>query len=100
MASFDHTAIDEVIHGRLRLGVMAYLSSAGEAPFLDLKARVNATDGNLSAQLGKLEEAGYVLILKSFQGKKPLTIVRLTEAGRAAWLAYLARMRALLDAAE
>lgn len=100
MAAFDHTAIDEVIHGRLRLGVMAYLSTAGASSFLELKQRVNATDGNLSGQLSKLEEAGYVVIEKSFQGKKPVTTVRLSDAGREAWIAYLGRMRALLDAAE
>lgn len=100
MAAFDHTAIDDVIHGRLRLGVMAYLSTAGEASFGDLKVRVNATDGNLSAQLSKLEEAGYVAIAKSFVGKKPHTAVRLTEAGRGAWIAYLDRMKALLNGGD
>ena len=57
MSAFDHTALDDVIHGRLRLGVMAYLSTVSPAPFLELKAKVNATDGNLSTHLAKLEEA-------------------------------------------
>ena len=57
MTSFDHTELDDVIHGRLRLGVMAYLSTASPATFLELKAKVNATDGNLSAHLSKLEDA-------------------------------------------
>lgn len=100
MSAFDHTALDDVIHGRLRLGVMAYLASVTAASFADLKAKVNATDGNLSSHLAKLEEAGYVRIAKSFQGKKPLTQISLTTRGRKAWLDYLDRLRGLLDAAE
>jgi DNA-binding MarR family transcriptional regulator len=100
MTSFDHTELDDVIHGRLRLGVMAYLSTASPATFLELKAKVNATDGNLSAHLSKLEEAGYVRIEKQFEGKKPVTRVHLTDAGRDAWIAYLDKLRAMLNAAE
>lgn len=100
MTAFDHTELDDVIHGRLRLGVMAYLSTASPATFLELKAKVNATDGNLSAHLSKLEEAGYVRIEKQFEGKKPVTRVHLTDAGREAWIAYLDRLKALLNAAE
>ena len=100
MTAFDHTELDDVIHGRLRLGVMAYLSTASPATFLELKAKVNATDGNLSAHLSKLEEAGYVRIQKQFDGKKPVTRAHLTDAGREAWIAYLDRLRAMLSAAE
>lgn len=97
---FDHTDIDDVIHGRLRLGVMAYLSTASPASFVELRAKVNATDGNLSAHLQKLEDAGYVRIEKSFKGKKPHTDVHLTDKGRDAWIGYLARLQALLGAAR
>jgi DNA-binding MarR family transcriptional regulator len=100
VSSFDHTAIDDVIHGRLRLGIMAYLSAVSPAPFVELRAKVNATDGNLSAQLSKLEEAGYVRIDKSFVGKKPRTNVHLTAKGRKAWIDYLGRLQALISAAE
>ena len=100
MTAFDHTELDDVIHGRLRLGVMAYLSTASPATFLELKAKVNATDGNLSAHLSKLEEASYVRIQKQFEGKKPVTRAHLTDAGREAWIAYLDRLRAMLSAAE
>lgn len=93
---FDIGGIDEVIHGRLRLGVMAYLSTAGVADFNELKARLQATDGNLSVHLRKLEEAGYVAIDKSFVGKKPLTRVGLTDAGRAAFIRYLDAMAKLV----
>lgn len=100
MSAFDHTGLDDAIHGRLRLGIMAYLSTASPATFLELRAKVNATDGNLSAHLAKLEASGYVAIEKTFEGRKPVTRVALTEPGRAAWIAYLSRLRGLLDAAE
>lgn len=93
---FDIERIDEVIHGRLRLGVMAYLSTAESADFNELKARLQATDGNLSAHLRKLEDAGYVAIEKTFVGKKPLTRVIITDAGRAAFVAYLDAMARLV----
>jgi DNA-binding MarR family transcriptional regulator len=100
LSKYDHTGIDDVIHGRLRLGIMAYLSTVSPVPFVELKAKVNATDGNLSTHLSKLEDAGYVRIEKTFRGKKPLTLVHLTKQGRSAWIAYLNRLHALLNAAE
>ena len=90
--AFDIGRIDEVIHGRLRLGVMAYLSGVGTADFNELKARLQATDGNLSVHLRKLEEAGFVEIAKSFQGRKPLTRATMTDAGRDAFVIYLDAM--------
>jgi DNA-binding MarR family transcriptional regulator len=98
MSEFDHSRLDDVIHGRLRLGVMAYLSTVSPASFLELKAKVNATDGNLSTHLTKLEAAGYVRIEKLFNGKKPATRVYLTEPGREAWIAYLGRLQSLIAA--
>lgn len=100
MSRFDHTAIDDVIHGRLRLGIMAYLSTVSPAAFNELKARVNTTDGNLSTHLGKLEEAGYIRIEKKFVDRKPRTSVHLTPKGRRAWVDYLAKLQALISAAE
>ncbi len=97
---FDHNDIDDVIHGRLRLGVMAYLSAASPAVFGELRDRVGTTDGNLSTHLKKLEEAGYVKQEKRFVGKKPQTRIFLTEKGRKAWLAWIARMEAIMKAAE
>jgi DNA-binding MarR family transcriptional regulator len=96
MDDFNIDAIDDVIHGRLRLGVMAYLSTAGAADFPLLKAKLQATDGNLSVQLRKLEEAGYVAIGKAFVGKKPQTTVTLTAEGRKAYIAYLDAMKKLI----
>lgn len=93
---FDINRIDEVIHGRIRLGVMAYLSGADAADFNELKQKLQTTDGNLSVHLRKLEDAGFVAIDKSFQGRKPLTRARMTEAGRTAFIAYLDAMQGLV----
>ena len=95
---FDISRIDDVIHGRFRLGIMAYLSGAETADFNTLKTRLQTTDGNLSVHLRKLEEAGFVAVTKSFIGRKPLTQARLTEDGRAAFVAYLDAMAGLLPA--
>jgi DNA-binding HxlR family transcriptional regulator len=96
MTGFDIQNIDEVIHGRLRLGIMAFLSTAETADFNELKARLAASDGNLSVQLRKLEEAGYVAIAKSFVARKPLTRVMLTDKGRDAFVAYLDAIEKLI----
>jgi DNA-binding MarR family transcriptional regulator len=89
MPGFDVDTIDEVIHGRVRLGIMAYLADAEVADFNELKAALKLTQGNLSIHLRKLEEAGYIEIDKSFLGRRPLTRARLTPKGRAAFRAYL-----------
>jgi DNA-binding HxlR family transcriptional regulator len=94
---FNVETLDEVIHGRLRLGVMAYLSTAGMADFNTLKAKVCATDGNLSAHLRKLEEAGYIRIAKRFHDRKPLTEAILTPVGRQAFVRYLDAIGRLID---
>ena len=92
---FDINRIDEVIHGRIRLGIMAYLAGAERADFNTLKARLQTTDGNLSVHLRKLEDAGFVTVTKSFQGRKTLTEAVMTEAGRDAFVAYLDAMAGL-----
>ncbi len=93
---FDINRIDDVIHGRIRLGIMAYLAGAQQADFGALKAKLQTTDGNLSVHLRKLEEAGFVVVNKRFQGRKPLTEAAMTEAGRTAFVAYLDAMAGLM----
>ncbi|HWE47858.1 MAG TPA: transcriptional regulator [Caulobacteraceae bacterium] len=93
---FDIEDIDEVIHGRVRLGIMAYLSSVDTADFNELRAKLQATDGNLSVHLRKLEDAGYVAIDKSFVNRKPHTRVTLTNPGRTAFVKYLDAMSRLV----
>ena len=93
---FDASGLDEVIHGKLRLGLMAYLSSVESASFNELKDKTGASDGNLSVHLRKLEGADYVRIEKQFVDRKPHTRASLTSGGRKAWQAYLAHIRTLL----
>lgn len=100
MSPFDADKLDEVIHGKLRLAVMAYLASVEHATFAELKERTGASDGNLSVHLRKLEEAGYVAIDKRFVARKPQTRASLTTAGRTAWIGYLDQLRALIDSVE
>jgi len=97
---FDHSRIDDVIHGRIRLGVVAYLSAVESALFGELRDQVGATDGNLSAHLRKLEDAGYVRAEKSFVNRKPQTRLSLTPDGREAWRIWLDRIDALTSAAR
>ena len=89
MGLADLGRIDEVIHGRMRLGIMVYLSDVDVADFTELKTVLEATQGNLSVHLKKLEEAGYVAIDKSFVNNKPLTRVSITPEGRRAFADYL-----------
>ena len=93
---FDIDQIDDVIHGRIRLGIMALLAGAEAANFNEIKARLQTTDGNLSVHLRKLEEAGFVAVEKSFVGRKPQTRARMTQAGRTAFVAYLDAMAGLV----
>jgi DNA-binding MarR family transcriptional regulator len=92
----DLGRIDEVIHGRMRLGIMVYLADAETADFTELKTVLEATQGNLSVHLKKLEEAGYVSISKSFKDNKPLTRASITPAGRKAFAAYLDALGGLI----
>jgi DNA-binding MarR family transcriptional regulator len=94
---FDIAKIDDVIHGRMRLGIVAYLANAEVADFNELKAALQATQGNLSVHLRKLEDAGYITIEKSFLGRKPLTRARITPAGLAAFRRWLDTIGALVD---
>ncbi|QNL20138.1 transcriptional regulator [Hyphobacterium sp. CCMP332] len=97
-AEFNAAALDEVIHGKLRLGIMAYLSSVSTASFTELKEKTGASDGNLSVHMRKLEEAGYVAVDKRFVKRRPRTTLALTPAGRKAWITYLDELRRLTGA--
>ncbi len=97
MAAFDVNRLDDAIHGRMRLGIMAYLADAEAADFNELKDLLDATQGNLSVHLRKLEEAGYIEIVKSFQGRKPLTRAHITTAGRKAFADYLETLAKLVE---
>ncbi len=91
--------ISDIIHGRLRLGVMAFLANAEAASFTELKTALSVTSGNLSIQMRKLEEAGYIKIDKSIVGRKPLTTIRMTAAGRKAFATYIEALSDVLGGA-
>lgn len=91
--------LNPVIHGKLRLALLALLAGVDEAQFTWLRARTGSTDGNLSAQLTKLEEAGYVSVKKRFVQRKPQTLYRMTDAGRTALTEYVRALRQLLGKA-
>ena len=88
--------LNPVIHGKLRLALLSLLSGVDEAEFTWLRARTGSTDGNLGAQLMKLEEAGYVTVEKRFVLRKPQTLYRMTESGRAALTEYVQALKQLL----
>ena len=90
-------AIDAVIHERVRLAIVSALAVAPEMSFNELKTTLSLTDGNLSAHSRTLEDAGYIEIRKTFQGRKPLTTMRLTRKGRAAFQRYLATLRQIIE---
>lgn len=89
--------IDRIIHEPARLLIMANLSVVEEADFNFLMSQTELTWGNLSSHLSKLEAAGYVAIEKSFVGKRPYTLVRLTDEGESAFLDYRTRMAGLFN---
>ncbi|WP_306253101.1 transcriptional regulator [Parvularcula sp. IMCC14364] len=95
--TYDYREIDDLIHGRVRLALMAFLSGAGTAEFTDLRKRIGVTDGNLSIHIRKLEDAGYIDVEKRFKERRPQTLCHLTEKGRAAWIDYIAQMESLLS---
>jgi DNA-binding PadR family transcriptional regulator len=91
--------LNPVVHGKLRLALLTLLTGVEEAEFTWLREKTGATDGNLGAQLLKLEEAGYVAVEKKFVERKPQSLYRMTDSGRAALSEYVQALRQLLGAA-
>lgn len=89
---------DRLIHQPSRLIIMAVLSSVESADFNFLLRETGLSKGNLSSHLSRLEDAGYVRIVKSFRGRQPQTICQITPAGEAAFADYCQRLRRALDA--
>jgi len=99
MTDFDHNAIDDVLQGRVRLAIVAFLAGAGCSDFTTIRDAIKTTDGNASVHLRKLEEAEYVAMEKKFVGRKPQTTYVLTDKGRQALLDYVSHLEALLPPA-
>ncbi|MBK6772960.1 MAG: transcriptional regulator [Ignavibacteria bacterium] len=94
--NYDYQQIDDVIHSRIRTTVMAVLVSVEEAEFNYLKEKVNATDGNLSVHLKKLEEAGYVSVKKVFIERKPVSKYKITSKGFKAFENYIKKLENII----
>lgn len=91
------TTLDRLIHEPARLLIVTILASVASADFLFLQRETGLTKGNLSAHLSKLEGAGYVQIEKTFKGKFPLTVCKLTSAGQKALKAYRQQLNNFME---
>ena len=88
--------LDPLLHSELRLAVMSILLGVEEADFVFLKAQTGATSGNLSVQIDKLQQAGYIEVSKGFKGKMPQTLCRITDRGRDAFAAYVEALKSYI----
>lgn len=89
--------LNPILHSQLRLAVMSILMNVEEADFVFLKEKTDSTAGNLSVQLDKLSAAGYIEVEKTFAGKKPRTVCRISDAGRQAFEEYVESLREYLN---
>lgn len=94
MKSF--AALDPVLEHRMRLAIAVLLARDGEVSFAAFKRQLQATDGNLGAQLRRLEDAGYLLLRRAFAERKPVTWYRLSAAGRRALDTHLQALRSMI----
>lgn len=90
-------SFDKLIHERIRLGIVSALAASPTLTFTDLKKLLATSDGNLSVHARKLEDAGYIEMVKSFEGRTPKTEFKLLEAGREALRAYLDQMEQIIN---
>lgn len=100
MAEPLHDKIDEVIHQRVRLGIVSSLAGVESLEFAQLKELLGLTDGNLATHARVLEEAGYLAVEKQFKGRKPQTIYRLTDRGRQSFAEYVEYLGKILQKKE
>lgn len=92
----DFKELDPILHSQLRLAVMSLLISVKEAEFSFLKEKTNATSGNLSVQISKLKEAGYIEITKQFNNNYPQTICKITAKGVLAFENYVKALQSYM----
>lgn len=97
MSNNKYRELNPIIHSRVRLAVLSILISVKDADFNYLKNTINTTDGNLSVNLRKLEQVGYISVKKSFRGKKPLTTCSITKKGRKAFSEYAKALESYID---
>lgn len=89
--------LDPILHSQLRLAVMSLLISVKEAEFIFLKEKTNATSGNLSVQINKLKEAGYIEVKKQFSNNYPQTICKITKTGIEAFEIYVKALQTYMN---
>ncbi|HAD13306.1 MAG TPA: transcriptional regulator [Saprospirales bacterium] len=92
--------LDPLLLSQLRLSILSYLMVAREAEFNILKDKTGATSGNLSVQVGKLQDAGYIAVEKTYKNNYPLTICRITPQGIAAFEGFYRNLKGYFDANE
>lgn len=92
--------LDRLIHERMRLGIVSALAASESLTFLELRKLLDASDGNLSVHARRLEEAGYVACTKTFEGRVPKTVYRLTAEGCRAFERYLGHLEAVIEHAR
>ena len=92
--------LDPLLHSELRLAVISLLVSSEEAEFPYIKEQTGATAGNLSVQVDKLSAAGYIEVEKTFKGKRPCTICRITDKGRQAFKTYIEALKSYLEVSK
>lgn len=88
--------LDPLLHSELRLAVMSLLLSVEEADFVYIKQQTGATSGNLSIQIDKLQQAGYIDVTKSFEGKRPKTTCKITSQGIKAFEKYVEALKSYI----
>lgn len=85
--------LDPLLHSQLRLAIMSILVGSDEADFVFIREKTGSTAGNLSVQIEKLREAGYIIVIKSFKGKMPRTTCKITSAGIRAFENYIKSLK-------
>lgn len=88
--------LDPLLHSQLRLAIISLLMSVEEAEFTHIKEQTNSTAGNLSVQVNKLKDAGYITVDKSFKDNYPLTTCKMTEKGIRAFESYLNALKSYI----
>lgn len=94
--NFDYQQIDDVIHSRIRTAIMAVLISVDEAEFTFIREKINATDGNLSVHLKKLEDNHYIKVTKEFIDRKPVSRYKITTKGKKAFEEYINKLESII----
>lgn len=97
MTAHPSAEFDDTVHQHVRLGILTVLAVAGRADFAYLRDKLGVTDGNLGRHLDVLDEAGYVEIVKTFEGRRTRTWVSITRPGRRALKKHIAALRQMID---